>query len=122
MRAHEFITESTELTLDEKSFGNSMGAVTTFDNQNMNNGQLYNHWRMGIALAGAPDFPTPPSNFIGGNPMFHAYTDAEQKMLDFAAKQIGDNSGRKWAQSKSTEREDTNKISPTRKTKDYRKK
>ena len=121
MRASEFITESSH-KLDAESFGNEMGAVNTFDDQNINTGNSYMHWRMGIALAGAPDFPTPQTNFLGGNPMLHAYTDAEQKMLDFAAKQVGDKSGRKWASSKSKEREDTNKLSPTRKVGDYRKK
>jgi len=120
MRAHEFIRES--IDLDEKSFGNSMGAVVTYDNQNMNHGHLHNHWRMGIALAGAPHIPTPATNFIAGNPMFHAYTAVEEEMLDYAAKQIGDTSGRNWASSKSMEREDTNKKSPTRKVGDYRKK
>jgi hypothetical protein len=109
--------------LDANSFGNEIGAVNTYDNQNgHNNGGLRKYWRMGIALAGAPHIPTPDENFIGGNPMFHAYHPIEQEMLDFAAKQVGDTSNRKWSRSKSTEHSDTNKVSPIRKVKDYRKK
>ena len=87
----------------------------------MNSGDLYLHWRMGIALAGAPDYPSPSANFLAGNPMFHAYTQEEQDMIDYAAKQVGDKSGHKYTDRKSDEVEDTNKISPVRKTRDYRK-
>ena len=57
--------------------------------QNKSNGNAYLQYRMGIAMAGAPDFPTKAAGAVAGDPLLSTYTDAELEIVNFAAKQVG---------------------------------
>jgi hypothetical protein len=74
---------------------------------------------MGIALAGAPDYPTKQSaeNWIGGDPLFAPYSDEENDMLDAAAKQVGGGKRQTWSNNRSLETADVNKVSTVAKIK-----
>lgn len=113
MRASEFITEGGTAKMHPKHKA-AIRNATTFPNQNMNSGSLYLNYRMGIALAGAPDYPTKADNYIAGDPLLAPYTAEEMEMVNFAASQIGDNSKQTWSNSRSQELSDTQKISPVK--------
>jgi hypothetical protein len=93
--------------------------ATTYPQQNMSTGSSYLNYRMGIALAGAPDYPTKQSadNWIGGDPLFAPYSDEENDMLDAAAKQVGGGKRQTWSNDRSLETADTNKTSAVAKIK-----
>jgi hypothetical protein len=122
MRASEFITETSEIKNLEKSHIGAIKNMNSFPAQNQNSGSLYLNWRMGVALAGAPHYPMPMTNQIAGNPIFHGYTEIEQEMIEYAAKQVGDNSRVRLTDNDSNEAEGTNTDSPIakRKLKNYR--
>jgi hypothetical protein len=104
----------------KKIHKNAQAAVrnaTTYPDQNMSTGSAYLNYRMGIAMAGAPEYPTKADNFVGGDPFFAPYTDEEMAIIDYAAKQIGSSGGEHWTNGKSEERSDTNKTSVTAKPK-----
>jgi len=86
--------------------------LTTFPDQNMNSGSLYLNYRFGIALAGAPEYPTKADNYIAGDPLLAPYTEAEMEIINYAAQQIGDGSKRVWSDSRSREIDSVNKASP----------
>lgn len=85
----------------------------TFPNLNMSTGSAYMNYRMGLALAGAPDFPTKAEadNWIGGDPLLTAYTEVEQEMVNAAAMQVGAGKGQKWSNKRSEEISGINKQS-----------
>jgi hypothetical protein len=56
---------------------------------NKSNGSFYQQYRFGLALAGAPEIPTPAAGALSGDPVMTTYTQAEQDMIDFAFKQLG---------------------------------
>ena len=56
----------------------------------------YKAYRFGVAMAGAPDNFTPAEGPIGPNLTTIGYSDADQEMIDMAAKELG------LAQSKTT--------------------
>ena len=91
----------------------------TFPNLNQSTGSSYMNYRMGIALAGAPNFPTKmeADNWIGGDPLLTAYTDVEQEMVNAAALQVGAGKGQKWSNKRSQEIAGINKSSPVAKPK-----
>jgi len=120
MRAHEFITEHS-IPLTKSNMGASGGAMNTFPKQNINAGDAHLNWRMGIAMAGAPDYPMDRETLTNGDPVFHAYTDVDQDIINYAAKQVRDPSKIQLSSGKSKEPEDTHHISPVRVTRDYRK-
>jgi len=93
--------------------------ATTYPQQNMSTGSSYLNYRMGIALAGAPDYPTKieADNWIGGDPLFAPYTEEENDMLDAAAKQVGGGKRQTWSNDRSLETADTNKTSAVAKIK-----
>ena len=111
MRAREFVIEggTKKMHHHHKS---AMLNITTFKNQNMNSGNQYMNYRMGIALAGAPDYPTHAETYIAGDPLYAPYTEIEMVMVNFAAEQIGDDSKRTWSDKNSRESEGTNTVSP----------
>jgi hypothetical protein len=115
MRASEFITEGGMKKIDPTHKA-AIRNATTFPNQNMNAGSLYLNYRMGIALAGAPDFPTKmeADNWIGGDPLLAPYTEAEQEMINAASSAIGDGSKQTWSNNRSQELADTHKTSPVK--------
>jgi hypothetical protein len=91
----------------------------TLPGLNMSTGSAYKNYRMGIALAGAPDYPTKTEadNWIGGDPLLSAYTDEEFEMIKKAALQVGAGTIQNWSGNRSQEVADVNKTSPVAKVK-----
>jgi hypothetical protein len=118
MRATEFITETgmKKISKDQKA---AMKNASTLPALNMSTGSQYMNYRMGIALAGAPDFPTKmeADNWIGGDPLISTYTEEEFEMVKAAAKQVGAGTIQNWSGKRSEEVADVNKTSPVAKRK-----
>ena len=91
--------------------------LLTFPDQNMAHGSAYMNYRFGIALAGAPDFPTDAEPYIGGDPVVVPYTQSDMDMVNKAAEFIGDHSKKVNSSHKSSEISSTNKTSPVAKPK-----
>ena len=83
MRANEFIHEGTT-ALPKSAKASIKGAITT-PAANNNAGDAYKQYRFGIALAGAPEYPTKATGAIAGDPLLCTYTDEELAMVNFAA-------------------------------------
>ncbi len=96
-----------------------MKNASTIAGANMSSGSAYVGYRMGIAMAAAPDFPAggEADNWIGGDPLLSAYTDEEWEMIQAAAKQVGAGSVKNWSGNRSQEVADVNKVSPVAKIK-----
>ena len=113
MRAKEFVVETgmRRISKDQKS---SMKDASTLPGLNQSTGSAYMNYRMGIALAGAPDYPTKmeADNWIGGDPLLSTYTDVEFEMIKKAAKQVGAGTIENWSGKRSQEVADVNKTSP----------
>jgi hypothetical protein len=117
MRAIEFIKEEDTHRMDATSRLKPEAAVAIrnamiFPDQNMSTGSAYLHYRFGIALAGSPDYPTPPNNAIAGDPFLSAYTDEELEIVNAAAKMVGSKAIKRLSSNRSTELPDTNTTSP----------
>jgi hypothetical protein len=86
---------------------------------NQSTGSAYLGYRMGVALAGAPDYPTKieADNWIGGDPLLSPYTDEENEMINQAAKQVGGGKRQTWSNNRSLETADVNKTSTVAKPK-----
>jgi hypothetical protein len=95
------------------------GAVTT-PAGNMSTGSAYLNYRMGIALAGAPEYPTKKTNDINGDPLFSTYTDEELEIINYAAKQVGATPIKKITNNRSEELSNTYVTSPVAKPKKNR--
>lgn len=127
MRAHEFITEG-DLPADGEKFPKGQmnaikGAVSIPGiSMNKSNGSPYLGWRFGIAMAGAPDYPTPPVGPMAGDPLLSTYTDEELKIINVAAKNVGAGKIRKLSDNRSTELSNTYKQSPVKPFKGYKRK
>ena len=127
MRAWEFLTEA-----DSPANGNMFApgqmsaiksAVSLPDiSMNKSSGSPYLQWRFGIAMAGAPDYPTPPVGPMAGDPLLSCYTDVELEIINFAAKSVGAGRIHKLSNNRSTELSNTNKTSPINSFKGYKKK
>ncbi|CAB4221291.1 hypothetical protein UFOVP1636_232 [uncultured Caudovirales phage] len=91
--------------------------LTTFPDQNPSSGSAYKNYRFGIALAGAPDYPTKADNYIAGDPLLAPYTKEEMDMINAAAAQVGDGSKQTWSSGRSQEVPGVNRVSPTAKIK-----
>jgi hypothetical protein len=91
----------------------AMMNAQTFPSMNQSTGSAYLGYRMGIALAGAPDYPTKMAadNWIGGDPLLSTYTEVEQEMVNAASKAIGGGQSQKWSGNRSKEIEGINKQS-----------
>jgi hypothetical protein len=87
--------------------------ATTFPSMNQSTGSAYLGYRLGIALAGAPDYPTKieADNWIGGDPLLAPYTEEENDMINAAAKQVGGGKRQTWSNNRSLETADVNKTS-----------
>ena len=111
MRAKEFIKEDTKQMDD--SHKAAIKNATTFPDMNMNSGSQYLGYRFGIALAGAPDFPTKieADNWIGGDPLLAPYSDEENAIIDAAAAQVGGGARKTHSNNRSLETADVNKTS-----------
>ncbi len=81
---------------------------------NKSNGSSYMQYRFGIALAGAPDFPTDPAGAFSGDPFASTYTNAEREMIDYALQQVGGGSPTEMSDNLSRETDETHKVSPHR--------
>jgi len=97
----------------------AMTNATTLPGLNMSTGSMYMNYRMGIALAGAPTFPTKieADNWIGGDPLISSYTQEEFEMVKAAAKQVGAGAIQNWSGKRSEEIADVNKTSTVAKVK-----
>ena len=97
----------------------AMKNTTTLPGINMATGSMYKNYRMGIALAGAPTFPTKieADNWIGGDPLISSYTEEEYEMVKAAALQVGAGTVENWSGKRSEEIPGINKTSPIAKIK-----
>lgn len=88
-------------------------------NMSTGSGGAYMNYRMGIALAGAPDYPTKmeADNWIGGDPLLSTYTEEEFEMIKKAAKQVGAGTIQNWSGKRSREVADVNTTSAVAKIK-----
>lgn len=84
---------------------------------NKSDGSSYMQYRFGLALAGAPEFPTAASGAVSGDPLLSTYTDEELEMIKMAAKQVGAGSITKLSKNRSEEIPGVNKDSPVAKIK-----
>jgi hypothetical protein len=126
MRAHQFVKEGSTSKVGKggtKPIDNekkaAMRNAATVPGLNMSTGSAYKNYRMGIALAGAPDYPTKMAadNWIGGDPLISSYTKEEFDMVKAAAKLVGAGTIQNWSGDRSKETADTNKTSPVNKRK-----
>jgi hypothetical protein len=97
----------------------AMKNAATIAGTNQSSGSAYIGYRMGVALAAAPDFIVggEADNWIGGDPLLSAYTDEEWEMIQAAAKQVGAGAVKNWSGNRSKETADVNKVSPVAKPK-----
>ena len=121
MRASEFLNEDdiqdkkSRLDSDGKikpEISNPIRNAIRFPDQNMSSGSAYLNYRFGVALAGAPDYPTPENNPIAGDPLLCAYTDEELAMVNAAAKMVGSKGMKRLSNNRSMELPNTNTTSP----------
>ena len=80
--------------------------------QNKSNGSPYAQYRFGLALAGAPDFPTKAAGAVAGDPLLSPYTDQELEMINSAAKMVGAGPVKRLTNNRSEELSNTQKVSP----------
>jgi hypothetical protein len=111
MRAHEFIIESGMKKMN-KMHKASMKSVTTFPGLNTNLGNGYTQYRFGLAMAGAPDYPTKADNYIAGDPLLSPYTKEEMDIINMAADQVGAGEKQVWSSKRSEELPGVNAVSP----------
>ena len=88
MRAREFVAEAkfgsaADVPASAKKMPNHhatalKGMISMPDiSMTKQGGSPYTQWRFGIAMAGAPDFPTPAAGAFAGDPLLATYTDVE---------------------------------------------
>ena len=133
MRAKEFIAETKYGAAEDvpadpaklpKSHRSAIkGAISMPDiSQVKQGGSPYAQWRFGIAMAGAPDYPTEPAGAFAGDPLLATYTDEDLKIINSAAKMIGAGEVKKITDNRSTEADYVHKTSPINSFKGYKKK
>ena len=131
MRAREFISEAqygaaVDIPANSKKLPNHQvaaikGAISMPDiSQNKQGGSPYTQWRFGIAMAGAPDYPTEPAGAFAGDPLLATYSDADLEIINSAAKMVGAGKVTKLTDNRSTEHEKVNKTSPIQGFKGYK--
>ena len=103
----------------DKSYKASMKNMSTMPDQNQSSGSAYLGYRMGLALAGAPTYPTKMDGdtWLGGDPLLSTYTEEEFEMVKAAAKQVGGGNIQNWSGKRSQEVADVQKTSPVAKIK-----
>jgi hypothetical protein len=125
MRAREFVIEAkfgsaADVPANAKKLPKSQqsalkGAISMPDiSQTKQGGSPYTQWRFGIAMAGAPDYPTPPAGAFAGDPLLATYSDADLKIINAAAKSVGAGEVKKLTDNRSTEADWVNKTSPVK--------
>ena len=116
MKINELLTEGGKGAPLRKSHEQTIDRLQTLPGLNMNTGDAYKAYRFGIALAGAPDVPTDETSPFAGNYTVKSYTDEEQDMVNYAAKQMGVSTVTKAGKG-SLEPKGTNTTSPIAKIK-----
>ena len=125
MRASEFISEAkfgaaVDVPASAKKLPNHQatamkGMISMPDiSMTKQGGSPYTQWRFSIAMAGAPDFPTPPAGAFAGDPMLATYTDVEMDIINSAAKMTGAGKVNRLTDNRSTEADHVNKSSPVK--------
>ena len=121
MKVHEIITEANHggMKKIDDTHKAAMQNAMTFPAMNQSTGSAYLGWRMGIAMAGAPDYPTKMNadNWIGGDPLLSTYTKEEMDIVNAAAKAVGGGSAQNWSGDRSKEIAGTNITSTVAKRK-----
>ncbi len=121
MKLREILSERGPMKKIKPSEKAAMKDALTIPDLNMSTGKggAYMNYRMSLALAGAPTFPTgmEADNWIAGDPLLSTYTDQEFEMVKAAAKQVGAGKIQNWSGKRSEETADTNKNSPVAKPK-----
>lgn len=115
MRADEFIAENVEMAKDgtlDPVYQASLKNAIKIPSMNSSTGSAYLNYRFGIALAGAPDYPTKAAGAIAGDPMLTSYTDEELAIINSAANMVGAGHVDKLSNNRSTELSNTNTKSP----------
>ena len=130
MRAKEFVIETKYGTaadihanpkkLKKSQYSAIKGAISMPDiSQNKQSGSPYMQWRFGIAMAGAPDFPTEPAGAFAGDPLLATYTDVDLEIINAAAKAVGAGAVNKLTDNRSTEPNYVQTTSPVKGFKGY---
>ena len=130
MRAKEFVTETKYgAAVDVPASASKMpkshvsaikGAISMPDiSQTKQGGSPYTQWRFGIAMAGAPDFPTEPAGAFAGDPLLATYSDADLEIINAAAKFVGAGEVKKLTDNRSTEPDHVSTTSPIKGFKGY---
>ena len=130
MRAREFVVEArfgsaadvpaNAQKLPKSQHSALKGAISMPDiSSNKQGGSPYTQWRFGIAMAGAPDYPTPPAGAFAGDPLLATYSDVDLDIINSAAKSVGAGRVNKLTDNRSTEADYVNKTSPVKGFKGY---
>lgn len=130
MRAREFVTETRYGKAADvpamsskmpKSQRTAMKGVLSMPDisHNKQGGSPMTQWRFGVALAGAPDYPTDPAGAFAGDPIVTTYSDVELEMVNAAAKNVGAGRINKLTDNRSTEADWVHKVSPVKGFKGY---
>lgn len=125
MRAREFVAEAKfGAAVDVPANANKLpasqvaalkGAISMPDiSQTKQGGSPYTQWRFGIAMAGAPDYPTPPAGAFAGDPLLATYSDVDLEKINAAAKAVGAGRVTKLTDNRSTEADWVQKTSPVK--------
>lgn len=87
MKINEIVVESMAAPLRKTTQASTPGMQTWPD---LDNGNVpYLQYRMGVAMAGAPDIDSPNNGPVAGQLTTIAYSSAEQDIIDGAAKIMG---------------------------------
>ena len=132
MRASEFIIEAKYGAAEDvpanakklpKSHQSALkGAISMPDiSQTKQGGSPYAQWRFGIAMAGAPDYPTEPAGAFAGDPLLATYTDVEMTIINSAAKMIGAGEVKQLTNNRSHEPDYVNTTNTIKPFKGYKK-
>lgn len=125
MRAREFVAETrygaaTDVPANSGKLPKSVvaavkGAISMPDiSQTKQGGSPYTQWRFGIAMAGAPDYPTEPAGAFAGDPLLATYTDVDLDIINAAARNVGAGRVTKLTDNRSTEADWVNRQSPVK--------
>ena len=111
MKISEIINENSE------SLPPAIKGAMTYPGLNLYSNGAYYNYRFGIALAGAPDFPTKADGMMAGDPLLASSADAELEIINAAAKMVGAGKVRRLSSNRSQELSNTQVVSPVRKKK-----
>lgn len=117
MRAREFIREgesTANLGLSSPDHPKALKGAVSIPGISINksNGSSYLAYRFGLAMAGAPDYPTKAAGAMSGDPLLTGYTDAELEIINAAAKMVGAGQVKRLNNNRSEELDNTNVTSP----------